>query len=118
MTVASGTSTPTSITVVAISNCVWPEAKRAMAASFSAPFLRRCNVALLGFLDQRADPIGAAAVTKRTANRFLDIGEARQGYRARIDRLAACRLLAQFRDIHVAEEREHQRARDRRCGEY
>ena len=39
MTVAAGTSTPTSITVVATSSCASPDANRAIARSFSAPFI-------------------------------------------------------------------------------
>ena len=39
-------------------------------------------------------------------------------HRARVDRLAAGRLLAQLRDVHVAEIGQHQRARDRRRGQH
>ena len=40
---ALGTSTPTSITVVATSNCSSPATKAAMVAAFSAGFMRPCS---------------------------------------------------------------------------
>ena len=43
MTVALGTSTPTSMTVVATSTCVSFARKRAMTSSFSAAFMRPCS---------------------------------------------------------------------------
>ena len=88
-------------------------------------FLQR-RIALLGggeidgfgFLDQRADPIGAAAFVERAGDRVLDFGEPRQRDRARIDLLPAGGLFAQFGDIHIAEKSQHQSARDRRCREH
>ena len=86
MTVASGTSTPTSITVVATSSRVSPPAKRrhrrvlvraphaamheadARAEAFfevGETILRRREVADFGFLDQRADPIDPLAFVDR-----------------------------------------------------
>ena len=139
MMVASGTSTPTSITVVATSNCVSPAAKRAMAASFSAPFMRPCTrstllpnfcaqflearlgggeIDLFGVLDQRTDPVGALARVHRAADGVLDLLDAGERNGAGVDRLAAGRLLAQFGHVHVAEKSEHQRARDRRRREH
>ena len=47
MIVALGTSTPTSITVVATSTCVSPPLKAAITASFSAALRRPCNRATL-----------------------------------------------------------------------
>ena len=80
--------------------------------------LRRGEIDLLGILHQRADPIGALARLQRAADRVLDFFHARQRNGAGVDRLAAGRLLAQFRDVHVAEISQHQRARDRRGGEH
>ena len=40
------------------------------------------------------------------------------GNGAGVDRLAAGRLFAQLRDVHVAEIGQHQRARDRRRGQH
>ena len=71
-----------------------------------------------GFLDQRAHPIGAAALVERAGHRILDFGKPRQRYRAGIDLLPAGGLFAQFGDVHVAEEGQHQRARDRRRREH
>ena len=140
MMVASGTSTPTSITVVATSICFSPDAKRAIAASLSVALHAAMNeidfvhrifgassskrscaggkINFFGFVDQGTDPIGALAVRKRAADRVFDLGKARQGNRAGIDRLAAGRFLAQFGDIHVAEISEYQRAWNRRGGEH
>ena len=137
--VASGTSTPTSITVVATSS--WRRAggkslhRRVFLGAFHAAvhqidagaefltqllvaFLRRGKVDLLGFIDQRADPVDALALVERAADRLLDLADARERNGAGVDRLAAGRLLAQFRDIHVTEIGQHQSARDRRRGEH
>ena len=43
MTVALGTSTPTSMTVVATSTCVSLSRNRPMTASLSVGFMRPCN---------------------------------------------------------------------------
>ena len=76
------------------------------------------EIDLFGFLDQRADPIDAIARVDRAADRVLDLLDARQRNGAGVDRLAAGRFLAQFGHVHVAEEGQHQRARDRRGGEH
>ena len=110
MMVASGTSTPTSITVVATSSCVFAGAKRAMAASLSGAFhaamhqidflaeslsqlfearLRGREIDLFGFLDQRADPIGALAFGEGAADGVLHFRDARHRDRAGVDWLAA-----------------------------
>jgi hypothetical protein len=87
-------------------------------AQFLEARLRGGEIDLFGFLDQRADPIGALARVQRAAGRVLDLLDARQRNGAGVDRLAAGRLLTQFGDVHVAEKSEHQRARDRRGGEH
>ena len=78
------------------------------------PLLGRSEVAVLGFLDQRAHPIDLPAFGERAADRLDHLVEPRERDGPRIDRLAAGRLLPQFGRIHVAEERKHERARDRR----
>ena len=139
MTVASGTSTPTSITVVATRMRVSPAAKRAIAASLSAPFIRPCTrstalpklassaakrssrrgeIAGLGFLDQRTDPIDAAAFGKRAPDRGHHLVEAIERDGAGVDRQPPGRLLLELGDVHVAEGGQHQRARDRRRGHH
>ncbi len=71
-----------------------------------------------GFLDQRADPVHPLAGLKRAADAIDHLAESAVRHRAGIDRLAAGRLFAQFRDIHVAEISQHQRARDRRRAQH
>ena len=71
-----------------------------------------------GFRDQRTDPVDPLAALERAPDRRDHIVDAPERHRARVDRLAAGRLLAQLRDIHVAEIGEHQRARDRRRGHH
>ena len=72
----------------------------------------------LGFLDQRADPIDAPAFLQGAADAGHHLVDAAERDRPRIDRLAAGRLFAQLGNVHVAEIREHQRARDRRGGHH
>ena len=76
------------------------------------------EIAHLGLGDQRAHPVDPLAALERAPDRLDHLVDARQRHRARIDRLAAGRLLAQLRNVHVAEIGEHQRARDRRCGQH
>ena len=80
--------------------------------------LRRGEIDAFGFLDQRADPIDAAAFVERARHGLDHVVEALERNGAGIDLLPAGRLLAQFRDVHVAEIGEHQRARDRRRGQH
>ena len=80
--------------------------------------LGRGDVEFLGFVDQGADPIGACARCQRPANGLHHLVKALDGQHARVDRLTASRLLAQRRDIHVAEEGQDQRPRDGRCGHH
>ena len=76
------------------------------------------EVDAFGFLDQRADPIDAAAVVERARDRIDDFAEPFQRQRAGVDFLPAGRLFAQLGNVHVAEIGQHQRARDRRRGEH
>ena len=71
---------------------------------------------VLGFLDQRTDPVDPLAVVDCAADAGDHLVDALDRHGARVDRLAAGRLLAQLRDVHVAEIGQHQRARDRRRG--
>ena len=76
------------------------------------------QIGVLGFGDQRADPVDALTVVDGAADRVDHLVEPRKRNRARVDRLAARRLLAQLRDVHVAEIGQHQRARNRRRGQH
>ena len=129
MTVASGTSTPTSITVVETRSRVSPAANfahrlvffraahlamheigeraEALAQSLEA-ILRGGEIAHFGFFDQRADPVDPLSIVKRAADRFDNFRKPVERNGASIDRLAAGRLLAQFRNVHVAEIGQHQ----------
>ena len=78
----------------------------------------RGKIAGLGLLDQRADPVDALAFVERAAHGGDHLVEAVERHGAGVDRLAAGGLLPQLRDFHVAEVGEHQRARDRRCGQH
>ena len=141
--VAAGTSTPTSTTVVATNSPISPRGE----LRHHAVLLRALHLAVdqadavaetllagsrsaavgvgemlgalgLGFLDQRADPVDQLAGCQRAADRVDHLVEAAHGHRAGIDRLPSRRLFAQFRDIHVAEIGQHQRARDRRRAQH
>ena len=80
--------------------------------------LRGGQVDVLGFLDQRADPIDPAALGERAADRLDHLAVALVRNGAGIDRLAPGRLLAQLGNIHVAEKGQHQCARDRGRGHH
>ncbi len=94
------------------------DARAEFCAQFLEARLRRGKIDFLGFLHQRADPIGALTRFERAAHRILDFLQARHGNGTGIDRLAAGRFLAQFGYIHVAEVSQHQSARDRRGGQH
>ena len=85
---------------------------------FAKSFLGGGEIDQLGFFDQRADPIDAAAFAERARHRLDDLVEAFERDGAGIDLLPARRFLAQCRDVHVAEIGQHQRARDRRRGQH
>ena len=76
------------------------------------------DVHLGRFLDQRTDPVDAPAGVDRAADRIDDFRQAVRGDGARVDRLPPGGLFAQLGDVHVAEIRQHQRARDRRRGQH
>ena len=119
-----GTSTPTSMTVVATSTASSPPAKRAMTASLSGPFMRPWTrptrsspkrslqhpcplfgsggVRLLAFLDQRADPIGLPAAVDVTAEPIDDFGQALLADHPRLDRRPARRHFVDPADVHLA----------------
>ena len=86
------------------------------AVERSEAILGRRHVEHLGFLDQRADPIGLGAVRRRGADALDHLVEAVERQGARLDRPPAGRLLGELRDVHVAVVGEHERARDRRRG--
>ncbi len=67
--------------------------------------LRGGEVAQLGFGDQRAHPVDPLAALERAADGVDHLVDARERHRAGVDRLAPGRLLAQLRDVHVAESR-------------
>ena len=97
-----------------------------MSSTVSPKRLLQSLVALLGggeidafgFLDQRTDPIDAAAVVERALDRVDHFAEPFERQRAGVDLLPAGGLFAQLGNVHVAEIGQHQRARDRRRGEH
>src|SRR6516165_4291689 len=95
MIVASGTSTPTSITVVATKRSISPLANAAVHQAHAPRRQRReLPVALLGrrevrglrLLDHRADPIDLGLLRERSADRRDDVVEALQGHGPGVDR--------------------------------
>ena len=77
-------------------------------------FLGGGEIGHFRFFHEGTNPVDALAVGKRAPDRFHRFVEARERNCAGIDGQPACRLLAEFGYIHVAEIGEHQRARDRR----
>ena len=80
--------------------------------------LGRRRVEGLALIHQRANPIGARPRGGRLPEAPDDLAEPFDRQDAGVDRLAPGRLLAQGRDIHVAEIGEHQRPRDRGRGHH
>ncbi len=76
------------------------------------------EIDFLRLFDQGTDPVGARPRRQRAADGFDHLAGSLQRYRARVDRRAARRLLAQFRDLHVAEIGDDQGARNRRRGHH
>ena len=74
------------------------------------------EIGVLGFVDQRADPIGLGALRQRPADRGHDLVEAFERHRAGVDRLPSGRLFGQPRHVEIAIGGHHQGARDRRRG--
>ena len=70
--------------------------------------LRRREIDVLGFFHQRAHPIGAVPGAQCPADCFDHFLGSIERDGAGVDRLAPGRLLAQLRDIHVAEIGQHQ----------
>ena len=139
MIVAFGTSTPTSITVVATSTSSSRALKRAISSRRSAGFSRPCMQPtrkpfssparsalglLLGragrgrrrLLDQRADDVRLPALREVRSQARVRLGAALVGHPGRHDRLAARRRLRDLAHGEVAVDRERERARDRRRG--
>ena len=82
------------------------------------PLLGGGEIDAFGFLDQRADPIDAAAGVERARYRVDHFAQTVEGHGTRIDLLPARRLFAQLGNVHVAEIGQHQSARDRRRREH
>ena len=135
ITVAAGTLTPTSITVVATRIEVSRAVKAAIAASFSAPEslavneadalsedLAQMSRALLGgghvarrfAVDGRTDPVNLRSFPQSAVQTFDDVFQAVLGNGSRRHRLASGRLFGELRHIEVTVHRQKQRARDRR----
>jgi len=76
------------------------------------------EVDLFGFIDKGTDPVSSLAFGKRAPDRIFDVFKTRQQDGARVDWLAARRLFAQLRNVHVPKIGEDKRAWDRRRGEH
>ena len=136
MIVAFGTSTPTSITVVAtrtsssraLKLAITPrrsagrqppvEAADAVAAELGRAeplglLLGGARDARLGRLDQRADDVGLAPVVEVPAEARVRLGAAVVGDPGRDDRLAVRRRERELAHLEVAVDRERERSRDR-----
>ena len=140
MIVAFGTSTPTSITVVATRTSSSRALKLAMtlrrSAGRQAPvqaadaiaaelgaskplrlLLRGARDARLGRLDQRAHDVGLAPVVEVAAEARVRLRAAILGDPGRDDRLAVGRWQRELAHLEVAVDGERERARDRGRGE-
>ena len=139
MIVALGTFTPTSITVVATRTerlprheprhrgvlvggghlaVHQPDPVPQGRAQDAEPLLGAGIVHHLGFLDQRADPIGLPPLGHRLAQMLHHLVQPLGRHHRRADRLSPRRFFVQHRDIHVAMRRQRQAARDRRRGHH
>ena len=136
ITVAAGTLTPTSITVVATRIEVSRAAKAAMAASFSRrkppmnethplsedlaqmgrALLGRSHVARRSAVHGRADPVDLRSFPQCAVQAFNDVLEAVLGNGPRRYGLAPGRFRGELGHIEVAVQRQKQRARDWRRG--
>ena len=137
MIVAFGTSTPTSITVVATSTSSSPALNAAMIERRSAGFSRPCRQPTrnpfssarrsrsasssaaradgrLRRLDQRADDVRLAAVREVAREPLVRLGAAVVGDPGGHDRLAVGGRRRDLGDRQVAVDRQRERARDRR----
>ena len=77
-------------------------------------FFRGGKIAGFRLLDQRTDPINPLTVGERAAHGCDHFIQPAQRDGAGFDLLAASRLFAELRYLHVAEIRQNQRARYRR----
>ena len=125
---AFGTSTPTSITVVATRSLASPRANRSIAASLSSGLswpwtstdrvpearLERGEARLGGgevlglafaAADHRADPVGLVAALEMAREAVDHVGEPVERDHAGVDRLAPGRHLVELRHVHLAELR-------------
>ncbi len=142
ITVAFGTSTPTSITVVATSTSISPARNAAMIASrslagtcpcisaepqpvqmtrfeFVVGFDGRRRLDLVGALDQRAHHVRLTPGRDLFAHHVPRDGLFELAPRpGSDDRRAAGRQLVEHRDVEVAVDRHRRRARDRRRGHH
>ena len=142
MTVASGTSTPTSMTVVATSTSIAPERNRSMADSFSDPLSwpcrrpeakvversfaqplvlrdRRRRLHPVRSLDERADDEGSVPRGDLGAHAAEGLLGAELAARpAGLDGDAPGRQLVQHRHVEVAEEHHRRGPRDGRRGHH
>src|SRR5215211_4353335 len=119
MMLAAGTSTPTSITVVATNSPMSPEANRAMTRSLSGPRILPCtNPTLSPNRDARLSNRACASVRSMVSDSSTKGQIQYTSFPAFSARLTARRLFAEFRNVHVAEVGEHQRARNRGCTQH
>ena len=102
---------------------IWPWTRPTAIAEAGCSMAWRCSAAarspsLVGG-DQRADPVQPLAPLRAPPRPPATIASMPgERHDARVDRLTAGRLVAQLRDRHVAVQRQHQRARDRRRGHH
>ena len=73
------------------------------------------DVEVFVLINQRAHPINAGALADGAANAVDYFVNALKRNGARVDGRTTGRLFAQDRHVHVAEIRQHERARDGRC---
>ena len=137
ITVAFGTSTPTSMTVVATSTCTAPVRKPSMirrrSGTGSWPWMHsrrypwsspepkpgglrlggRGGPGVVGLGHERADHVRLAAVVEEPAHPREHLVAAVQAEHARDDRRPPRRKLVEHRHLEVAVDRERERPRDR-----
>ena len=94
--------------------CTRPTFAPRTSCSIGRAFFGGGEIDLLGFLHQRANPIGARALAIARAQMLDHFVQALGAEHARLDRLASRRTAGEARHIHVAIGGQRQRARDRR----
>ena len=80
--------------------------------------LRRHEIDVFRFFDQRTYPIDALACGERPADGLGHLVDPIERHGSGVDGLASGGFLTQLGYIHVAEIRQHQRARDRGSGQH